>query len=248
MTKKLAVIFFGLSVLGITLPLSADDGTRQPVQVTSTERINFAPGGTIRLNDSYGYLTVEGWDQPDVEITVTKATDDDYETAQREQAEQRLKDVRVTVERRSDAELTISTILPSRRGFFPPLVSRKSRNDVTLDYVIRAPRDSQLVIHHDTGYVLVSNMTGDIEAANGRGDIVLMLPDSGLYSIDAKSKIGNISSDFAGATHRQHLIGQRFAGSSPPPSHRISLRVGFGGITIKEVRPATESPVAASTK
>ena len=51
--------------------------------------MNFLPGGTIRLDNSYGYLTVEGWDEPEVEITVTKSTDRFYEPEQKEKAEQR---------------------------------------------------------------------------------------------------------------------------------------------------------------
>jgi hypothetical protein len=33
---------------------------KQSFEVTSTERVNFQPGGAIRLENSYGYLTVEG--------------------------------------------------------------------------------------------------------------------------------------------------------------------------------------------
>ena len=68
--RKLAMVF-ALSVLGAALPLLAADGPetkgpKQSFEVTSTERVNFSPGGTIRLVDSYGYLTVEGWDEPEV--------------------------------------------------------------------------------------------------------------------------------------------------------------------------------------
>jgi hypothetical protein len=82
---------------------------------------------------------------------------------------------------------------------------------------------------------LVSNVIGDIEATNGSGDILLMLSDSGTYSVDAKSKMGTVSSDFEGATHVRHFVGEGFARASQPPSHRIYLRMGFGGITIKKV-------------
>jgi hypothetical protein len=80
MTSRLAVVLFGLSVVATNLPLSGADGPpekgpKKSFEQTSTERVKFAPGGTIRLDNSYGYLTVEGWDEPEVEVTVTKSTD-----------------------------------------------------------------------------------------------------------------------------------------------------------------------------
>ena len=43
------------------------------VSVTNTDRTTFAPGGTIRVNDSSGHVMVEGWDQNEVEVTVVKS-------------------------------------------------------------------------------------------------------------------------------------------------------------------------------
>ena len=92
---------------------------------------------------------------------------------------------------------------------------------------------------------LVSRVTGEIEATSRSADIMLMLPGPGPYSIDAKSKFGSVASDFSGANHRTKLMGEQFAGANPPPARRIYLRIGFGGITIKEVPPTPEAPVAA---
>ena len=108
-----------------------------------------------------------------------------------------------------------------------------------VEYQIHAPRESRLVIHHGGGYVFVGGVTGEIEATSRHGDIVLMLPGPGPYSIDAKSKFGYVSSDFLGDSLSQYLVGQRFKGVSPPPSRRIYLRMGFGGITIVQA-PAVE--------
>jgi hypothetical protein len=60
-----------------------------------------------------------------------------------------------------------------------------------------------------------------------------MLPDPGPYSIDARSKMGTVISDFAGKAHVRHFIGERFAGAEANSPRKISLRVGFGGITIE---------------
>src|SRR5579864_7762798 len=184
-------------VLGLALRMSAADPPAQAVQVTTTERVEFAPGGTIRLNDSYGSLTLEGWDRPEVEITVTKLMPHDSK-GQPDEAKKRLDEIRVGTERKSGSELVISTSLPAHRSLVSPFVPRKTAGDVTIEYQIHAPRDSKLAIHHGTGSVVVSQMTGDTEATCGQCDMVLMLRDSGAYAIDAKSKLGTVTSDFDG--------------------------------------------------
>ncbi|HXR34553.1 MAG TPA: hypothetical protein VN754_01315, partial [Candidatus Binataceae bacterium] len=156
MTRKLAAVIFGLGAMGAALPLVAaqgpeQKGPKQSFEATSTQHVNFLPGGTITLNNSYGYLTVEGWDEPEVEITVTKSTNRFYEPEQKEKAEKNFEQVRVVTERRSDKELVISTILPGRHRFLP-----KAERGVTLEYKIHVPRDSRLAVHHNNGYVWVS--------------------------------------------------------------------------------------------
>jgi hypothetical protein len=229
MRLNLAIFFFELGLLGMTLPLSAAD---QRIEAIKTERVNFSAGGIIRINHSYGTLNVEGWDRPEVEIAVAKSTQKYYEPKQREKAAPLLDRVQISTERVSDTELAISTHQDKK---------------ISVDYEIRVPRESRLDIHHGTGQLLIANVTGDIRATGHRGDILLMLPDTVAYSIDAKTKIGVVTSDFEGELHkRRYLLGERFA--RPSASRRLYLRVSFGGITIKSVPPEAEPPVTASAK
>src|SRR5579863_4527437 len=244
MSHKLSAGFF-LSMLAVTLPLFGADELKLP-QVSNTERVDFASGGTIRINSSYGYLTVEGWDQPAVEITVTKSLRFGGSKNQ-DQDQPRLDSVKVVTNRTSPTELTISTTRAARHSAWPPHLSSTTTNGVRAEYEIHVPRDSRLTIHHGTGMVTVIGVTGDIEAHAGRGDIMLWLRP-GSYSIDAKTKLGTVSSDFAGAALSQYLTGQRFTRVDPPPSHRLNLRMGFGGITIKEIFPESEVPATANGK
>ena len=228
---KLTVI----TTLVFGLQLFAQDGNNRPAPVTSTERVSFAPGGVIRLTTSSSNLFVEAWDRPEVEITTTKSS----------QRAKCLDDVHVVTDRRSDTELAISTTVPSGNFFAHPWGVKCG---ATVEQHIQAPRDSKLVIHHGAGYVMVSRISGEIEASSRSGDIVLMLPDPGPYAIDAKSKFGSVSSDFAGTAHREKVIGEQFASAIPSPARRIYLRIGFGGITIKEVPPTPVAPFAAGVK
>jgi hypothetical protein len=224
-----------ITTLVFGLPLIAQDGIKQPVQATTTDRVNFATGGVIRLTTSSSNLFVEAWDRPEIEITTIKSS----------WRARCLDDVRVVADRRSDTELAISTTVPSG-NFFARLFGRTC--SATVEQHVNAPRDSRLVIQHGAGYLMVSRISGEIEATSRSGDIVLMLPDPGPYSIDAKSKFGSVSSDFPGTTGRKHLAGEQFANTNPPPSHRIYLRMGLGGITIKEVPSTPEASVAAGVQ
>ena len=232
------ILLFGFSALSLSVPLFADTTIVQPVQVSNTEHVNFAPGGTIRLKDSFGYVSVEGWDKNEVEITVVKSMG--YDTEPAAQATQHLDGVKVVTGHPSGTELEITTskgACPHR--VFHPL--DKCR-DVTVEYHIRAPRNSNLVIHQTGGYVSVMGMIGNIDATNGRGDIVLMLPDLAKYSIEARTKLGLVTSDVAGATHNKHMMGEIFSHGDSSLARKLVLKMGFGGITIKELPAEAVTP------
>jgi hypothetical protein len=240
MANRLAMVF-GLSVLATIHPLSGAEGVyekgpRQSFEVTNTERVPFSPGGAIRISNSYGYLTVEGWDEAAVEIIVIKSTDSFYEPSQQRRAGQPFEQVRVAAERRSDKELVISTIISGRHRFLP-----KSKHGVTLEYRIHVPRESRLIVHHDNGYVWVSDMTGDLDVRSHTGDMIVMLPDDpGPDSIDARTRLGSVSSDITGKSLSrisQFLVGSHYDYASQTPKRRIYLRMGRGSIEVLQDLP-----------
>jgi len=240
MSYRLQGLLFAVGALTVGLPLVADNAA-QPVQAATTEDVNFAPGGTIRVEGSYGTLTVEGWDQAVVEVTVVRSLGYVSETDSVEK--QRLDSVHVVTERKSDTELTILTKAPPP-GFLGHL--HLKGHDVAVEYRIRVPRNSNLVIHH-AGYVAVTRVTGNIDATDGCGDILLMLPDLAAYSIDAHTKAGVVTSDVTAATRRKHLTGENLTHGDATLTHKLVLRMGFGGITIKELpREASVIPQSAA--
>jgi hypothetical protein len=228
MTRNPASIVFTLSLAAMAPLLPAQQGTQQRIQPTDTERVAFSPGGAVRIDESHGDVYVEGWDQPEVEVTVVKSMPYEYKRKHPEEASKHLDSVRVVTERKSAKELTISTMHPGR----------KNTDAVIIEYEIHVPRDSKLTIHRATGSVFVIGVTSDIEVKCSRGDIQLMLRDSSRYSIDAATRLGTVISDFEGTTKvRRYRLGESYATASAPSSPRIHLRMGFGGITIKAVPP-----------
>jgi len=247
MTPRRAAFLFAFGALAIgRLPADTTAGatSTQPVQTTHTEDVNFAPGGTIHLNNPSGNMSVEGWDQPKIEITVVKSMGYDAEPAPRASAG--LDSVKVVTERRSDTDVSISTTRARIHNRFTHALG--FGRDATVDYVIRVPRNSHLIVDHADGYVSVTGVTGNIEANDRRGDIVLMLPDLAAYSIDAHTKVGVVTADLAGSTHMKHLTGEDFSHGDAALTHKLSLRMGFGGITIKELPAEALDPVVTAAK
>jgi hypothetical protein len=95
----------------------------------------------------------------------------------------------------------IHTAFPPR-GFWARVAHY--RPDIQMDYRIRVPRDSRLVLRHASGDVLVDDVAGDIDASVRTGDIVMHLPAAGQYSFDARCRFGDV--DFAGNYHIAYLV------------------------------------------
>jgi hypothetical protein len=248
MTRKLGGLLLAVSMMATGADRPREIGPEQSFQVTTTQRVPFLHGGTIRLDNSYGYLTVEGWDEPEVEITVTKATDHFFEPGQKENVEKDFGQIRVSAERHSDKELAIATAIPVRNSLVNSVLPlhriigatplpRNNKHGVMLEYAVRLPRDSRLVVHHDNGYVWVSDLTGDIEVNSHTGDMIVMLPDPGPHSINAIARVGSVSSEFPGKSASQFLLGTHFAHPGEGRSQRVDLRMGRGSITIKKSLP-----------
>jgi hypothetical protein len=108
---------------------------------------------------------------------------------------------------------------------------------VILEYRILVPRDSRLFVKHDYGYVWVSDLTGDVEVKSHTGDMIVSLPDPGVYSIDARTRVGSVSSDLYARNRNQFLLGTHYAYAADGSPNRIVLRMGRGSITILKGTP-----------
>jgi hypothetical protein len=240
--RRLTVVGFGAACL----LLAGGSETRQKVQVTSTQRMDFPAGGTLRLKNSVGVLTVEAWDRPDVEITTIKSTKIGHDALGREKATHDLESVRVSAERRGD-ELVITTDSPRHWPFPPPnlLDPLAEETNFDLEYRIKAPSAARLIAEHGIGEVNIDGLTGDIQVTLRQGEILLHLPEQGRYDIHAKSGSGAVNSDFPGEEKRSWwLVGHRAMNQDSQAPHRLDLRVKFGDIVILKTRvPKTPEPM-----
>jgi hypothetical protein len=238
MRYKLAVLTLCVACL-----LLGDDDARQKVQVSKTEKMDFPANGTLRLQNSTGDLTIEGWDQPGVEITTTKSSKEEYLARDRDKAAKELDRVKVSA-KRNGAELVITTEYPHHRAF-PYVTPLQTVTNFDLEYVIKVPRNAKLIVKHDDGEVHVDDVTGNIQATARQGLIALRLESDMPPAIDAKSYIGTVNSDFAGTETLQPLhFGHKFVDDAKSAPQTLHLRIGYGDIVIlKAHEPKAPPPV-----
>jgi hypothetical protein len=220
--RTLALIGLGASCL------LAGNEPKQRIQVSNTQRADLMPGGALRIENSTGELMVLGWDRPDIEITTVKFSKA-YDPKEREKATKELDEVRISVEPR-DRDLVIKTDFPRHSAFSPPF---RGGTRFDLEYYIKAPRDARVIVAHDVGGVHVEDMTGDISVTARQGEITLRIPGEGQYTIDARSKLGDVISDFPGrGKQKPWLLGHQFASDTAAGAHKLFLRIGYGDIII----------------
>jgi hypothetical protein len=191
--------------------------------------VDFAAGGTIRFEGTEGELNIEGWDEPQVQIVLTRFDYADSTAQDKDRLKSNLERIVVKTEKRSGTELLVTTTLPHRNYFVRKV---RGKTDADMNYRIMVPRDSHLIVHHGNGDVILYNVGGGIEATAHTGAIVVQLEDPAQYAIDARSKVGEVYSDYDGQ-HRTHLwVRESFLAPAAAPAHKIFLRVKIGDIDV----------------
>src|SRR5579862_1019369 len=220
----------------LALPLIADDRSKETLSTTHTDRFNIPAAGSIRLENSFGEVDIEGWDRPAVEVTVVRSSEHLYDAKERAEAQRRLDSVQITAKQNGN-DVVISTAYPPLNGFVHPL---SRRSDIDVSYRIQAPRSSNLIIDHNNGGVYVSDITADIHATVINGQITLTLA-AGQYAIDARCALGHVYSDFEGRDQSRWVLGDEFDLQSTARAANLYLRVRVGDIIIlKRNGPPTD--------
>ena len=229
--RRLAIALCSLAGL-----LVAQQKPAPGVEATTTEHIDFPAGGTLHLERLAGEVSVEGWDGPGMEMTVTKAPPLTYDAQWRAEPapDQALEKVKIAAERQGK-EVVV-------RATYPRHASR-----VLVSYRIRVPRTAGLVVDRNRGEVYVSELAGDIRATTRQGEISVLLPPDEQYGIDARTKFGDVYSYFPGAEKRRiWVVGHRFVPAGAATGHSLYLRAAYGDIIIQKIRrPAYPAPLAS---
>jgi len=211
----------------LALPLLADDPSKAPLSATHTDTFKVPTAGAIRIKNSVGEVDIDGWDRPEVEVTVVRSSEHFYNAVARAEAQRSLEGAQIKAEQDGN-DVVISTAYMPWSG-----AHRLSRHsEIGISYRIKAPRASKLIIDHNSGGVNISDISGNIHATVINGQITLSLPAAGEYAIDSQTKIGDIYSDFEGHYQRRHLLGKEFGHQNSAPATNLYLRVRYGDVMI----------------
>jgi hypothetical protein len=218
-------------VLAGSLSLMASESDRKRLEIETVQSTRFAPDGDILIRDSFGELFVEGWDRPEVEITVLKGTRRRYAAAEQDKALEYLNSIEVVAVVDGGDRLLVTTAFPDRNLSRP----FRGKSNVELVYKIKAPRNCNLAIEHDTGIVNVKNITGNVNVTARFGEITMRVPETGNYNLNARTRIGEVDTDFPGQSARKFLT-QTFQNNAGAATSQIHLRLGIGSINIRKTQ------------
>lgn len=208
---------------------------RVPVEITTREIFAFPAGGVIEIKDSFGEIEIEGWDQPDVEVTAVRTTRKKYAPAEREKALAELERIVVSPQKTNDDRFLITTEFPSRHLLKRPF---GGRSNVSLLYKIKVPLKSNLVIKHEVGEVTVKRVAGNIEITNRIGQVSLAVPEEAVYQVDARSGKGGVKNEIPAVAARPAHDGESVAIPALEDVRTLYLRVDVGAINIRKHRDA----------
>lgn len=218
-----------LMSIAACMPVYAQTTAPEKIQVANTQTLDFPAGGTLRMTNALGEITIQGWDLPSIEITTIKSSKAAAGPKDREATSRLLSRVKITAERKGD-EVIVASEYPKHSKILRPF---EGMTDFDLEYRIKVPRSARLAISEDMGETHIENVSGEIRAEDHMGLITVLLPD-GQYAIDARSRLGSVSSDFPGVEQRRKFLGHAFLASPPAAGQKLFLRAGYGDIVIEK--------------
>ena len=224
--------------------LFGSDYGKDYAQITKTQTLDFPAGGTLRLVHSTGEVTIEGWDEPGVELTTTVRSLAGYLAADRDKQKKELERVQVEAKRNGN-ELVVTTTYPRHRAF-PYVEPLSVVTNFYMEYRLRVPRTAKLAIQHDDGEVHIDDVSGNINAKARQGLIALHIVAGNMPPmIDAKSFIGTVNSDFDGTEkgHKVHF-GHTFTEGTSSAPQKLDLQIGYGDIVILKAHEPKQPPAS----
>jgi DUF4097 and DUF4098 domain-containing protein YvlB len=153
--------------LGLVFAVLAGRADAAEVRRVSERLVAFSPGGVVRIDDTNGRLTVEGWSRHDVRIQITRVVraEDDAK------AEELMKELQSDVEVRKN-RIDVISRFPKRRetiGLWD-ILGRKVAS-LQIHYYVQVPNQTNLVLKTTNGEVRVRGVDGKLDATTTNGDM-----------------------------------------------------------------------------
>jgi hypothetical protein len=230
--KPVTMLFLAAvgSLLTVKTMANNNAEAKKKVETRATQSVDFAPGGDIQLDETIGDVSVVGWDKPQVELTVLKATKKLYGRDEHAEALKELERFSIVMSKESGNRLLVSATAPSRSLLGQLL---KGGTNIELSFILKVPQASNLDIKHKAGDVNVNDIKGNISISNHAGDVGLALSGKERYVVDAKCRLGEVASEFK---RKEQAVADKV--SEPGEQSRtfqVYLRVDVGEIRVAKL-------------
>ena len=166
------------------------------------QHFDAGPNTVLRLTDSVGFVTIEAWEQPSIEVSSSVLSGD------------------ATVDSRREGDDVVVTTHGRRL------------NRARVDYVIRAPKSTRILIDHRSGEVNLIGFASDINVKERDGQINVYVPADAQYSVAAHTRLGGIRSELAGSDRSRLGLRHDFAANTAGATAKMDLRISAGDIVV----------------
>lgn len=157
---KLRIYKFSLVVLVLLIggvALKASPLSKEFTKVIIKE-FPLSPDQAVRINNQYGLVNVESWDQNVVKIKIEIVVDTDSESS----AEEIYKMIGFGFEE-SDEGVTCTTNIESRNSGFWSWFGGAKSSEYSINYDVKMPAAAHLAVTNKYGDCTVSNLTNSVE-------------------------------------------------------------------------------------
>jgi hypothetical protein len=164
-----ALIIGGLLIGCITLNSYSEE-----IKKVEEKTFKMTPGGRISIEGDEGFIKINSWDKPEVNLIMTKRA---WGRSQ-EDAEKNLKKIEVRINEYDD-RLDIKLVKERERknysfwDLFDPDTWGEHGRSPTVDFELMVPKEINLDLVNDEGDVTVKSIIGDVEIHVDEGDIEL---------------------------------------------------------------------------
>lgn len=180
--------------------------------------------GVLVIDARTGDLTIEGWDNPRVEVEAEKVV--------RAGSEAKAKPLydRLRVELvGQDNLVTLRAVYPARRPWRP----FRGESKLSVNFHIKMPYDASLKLSSVDGDVRISGIVGRELLRVNYGDVEIDVPDVyHLRSLFAHAWVGYVQSDLHGLEGDSSGLQQKVSFYNANGTQDISVRVRMGGVFI----------------
>jgi hypothetical protein len=180
--------------------------------------------GVLVIDARTGDLTIEGWDNPRVEVEAEKVV--------RAGSEAKAKPLydRLRVELTGQDNLvTLRAVFPTRRPWRP----FRGESKLSVNFTIKMPYDASLKLVCVDGDVRISGIVGQELLRVNYGDVEIDVPDVyNLRSLFAHAWVGYVQSDLHGIEGDSSGLQQKVSFYNAFGTQDISVRVRMGGVFI----------------